>query len=122
LPTSVVLACRLRPRSVCDVELVDGVADLGQQQLGRERGARLTEPPHGQLMGKHPGAVGEFGGDPAAAQLLLELLEGDQAPAVDQPVRVSEPLGATCSPPSRRRPEPGPPPPSGGGPGDPAGR
>jgi len=32
------------------------------------------------------GSVEEFGRDPSGRELLLELVEGDQAPAVDEPV------------------------------------
>lgn len=81
------------------VQLVEGVPDLGEQQLGGEPGPRLTELPRGQPVRGRLGPFREAGGHPAGAELPLELLDGGQAPAVDEPVRVDEQVGEVVRPP-----------------------
>lgn len=64
------------------------VGQVDRRCVRRRRSVRrrLAEAPRGQAVGRRLGALREVGGHPAAAQLLLELVEGDQAPAVDEPV------------------------------------
>ncbi|RUP65820.1 hypothetical protein SSPNP10_21530 [Streptomyces sp. NP10] len=75
------------------VQLIDGVADFGDEQFGGEPALRLTELPARQFVRGGLGTVGERGGHPAGPQLLLELLDRDQAPAVDESVGVDEEVG-----------------------------
>ncbi|MFC9625800.1 hypothetical protein ACFTXM_39515 [Streptomyces sp. NPDC056930] len=75
------------------VQLVDGVTDLGDQQFRGEPTPGLAELPVRQIMRGYLGSVWEGGGHPAGPELLFELLDGDQAPAVDESVGINEEVG-----------------------------
>lgn len=75
------------------VQLVNSVADFGEHKLRGEPALSVGELPARQVVCGCFGAVREGGGHPAGSELFFELLEGDEAPAVDESVGVDEEVG-----------------------------
>ncbi|WP_370103471.1 hypothetical protein [Streptacidiphilus sp. MAP12-20] len=75
------------------VQLVDLVTDFPEEHLRGDPGLRLGELPRGDVVDRGRGALFECGGDPSGAELLLELSQVDQAPAVDQAVGIDDQVG-----------------------------